>query len=158
MKPTPGTQPVGVSKEARKASAGGADEDKTYWDSSALIAALHEESLRDKLQKESSCTRSHSFAEVFSPLTGGRLGFRYSPDEAADLIASLAEDLEIVELDGKETITALQTARRVGVRGGRVHDYLHAIAAKKAKASRLFTLNERDFVGLIKGMTILPPE
>lgn len=157
MKGARGERSVGVSKEAGKAGAGSADGQKAYWDSSALVAALHEEGIRMRLHPESSCTRSHSFAEIFSTLTGGRLGFRYSPDEASGLIASLAEDLQIVELSTHETLAALRSAHHAGVRGGRIHDYLHAMAAQKVKAIRIFTLNGGDFAGLVEGTTISPP-
>ena len=122
---------------------------KRYWDASGLVEALHDESLRLKVTKDSAVTRSHSFSEVFSTLTGGRLGFRYAPDDAAGIISSLAKDLEVVDLSLEESLAALSQAGRVGVRGGRVHDFLHAEAARKAGAERLVTLNTSDFVGLL---------
>lgn len=122
---------------------------RRYWDASGLVEALHDESVRLKITKESAVTRSHSFSEVFSTLTGGRLGIRYSPDDAAEMIASLAKDLEAVDLSLDESLAALLQAGRVGVRGGRVHDFLHAEAARKAAVERLVTLNKSDFVGLL---------
>jgi predicted nucleic acid-binding protein len=122
---------------------------KRYWDASGLVEALHDESLRLKVTKGSAVTRSHSFSEVFSTLTGGRLGFRYAPDDAAGIISSLAKDLEVVDLSLEESLAALSQAGRVGVRGGRVHDFLHAEAARKAGVERLVTLNTSDFVGLL---------
>jgi predicted nucleic acid-binding protein len=122
---------------------------KRYWDASGLVEALHDESLRLKVTKDSAVTRSHSFSEVFSTLTGGRLGFRYAPDDAAGIISSLAKDLEVVDLSLEESLAALSQAGRVGVRGGRVHDFLHAEAARKAGVERLITLNTSDFVGLL---------
>jgi predicted nucleic acid-binding protein len=122
---------------------------KRYWDASGLVEALHDESVRLKVTKDSAVTRSHSFSEVFSTLTGGRLGFRYAPDDAAGIISSLAEDLEVVDLSLEESLAALSRAGRVGVRGGRVHDFLHAEAARKAGVERLVTLNTSDFVGLL---------
>ncbi len=122
---------------------------KRYGDASGLVEALHDESVRLKVTKDSAVTRSHSFSEVFSTLTGGRLGFRYAPDDAAGIISSLAEDLEVVDLSLEESLAALSRAGRVGVRGGRVHDFLHAEAARKAGVERLVTLNTSDFVGLL---------
>ena len=52
------------------------------------LEALHDESVRLKVTKETAVTRSHSFAEAFSALTGGRLGIRYAPDDAAEMIAA----------------------------------------------------------------------
>lgn len=122
---------------------------RRYWDASGLVEALHDETVRLKITKESAVTRSHSFSEVFSTLTGGRLGFRYAPDDAAEMISSLAKDLEVVDMSLEESLAALSQAGRVGVRGGRVHDFLHAEAARKAGVERLVTLNTSDFVGLL---------
>lgn len=122
---------------------------KRYWDASGLVEALHDESVRLKVTKDSAVTRLHSFSEVFSTLTGGRLGFRYAPDDAAEIISSLARDLEVVDLSPEESLAALSRPGRVGVRGGRVHDFLHAEAARKAGVEQLVTLNTSDFVGLL---------
>jgi predicted nucleic acid-binding protein len=121
---------------------------KIYWDSSALIRALHEEDLRVRMEKGVHFTRAHTLSEVFSTITGGRLGFRYSPDEGFQLAASLAQDLRFVDLTPEETLAALAKAQDLGVRGARVHDLLHAAAAEKAGADKLWTLNLSDFAGL----------
>jgi hypothetical protein len=65
------------------------------------------------------------------------------------MIASLAKDLEVVDLSLEESLAALVQAGKVGVRGGRVHDFLHAMAARKACVEKLVTLNKGDFVGLL---------
>jgi predicted nucleic acid-binding protein len=39
----------------------------------------------------------------------------------------------------------LKEARKKGVRGGRVHDYLHAVAAEKSGSRKLLTLDRNDF-------------
>lgn len=122
---------------------------RRYWDASGLVEALHDESVRLKITKESAVTRSHSLSEVFSTLTGGCLGIRYSPDDAAEMITSLAKDLEVVDLSFDESLAALSQAGKVGVRGGRVHDFLHAEAARKAAIEQLVTLNKSDFDGLL---------
>jgi predicted nucleic acid-binding protein len=129
----------------------------TYWDSSALVAALHDEKLRERLSSKNNLTRAHAFAEVFSTLTGGRLGIRYKPEEAASMIDSLREDLDVVEISTEQTMEALYSAYKKGVRGGRVHDYLHAVAASTAGAKTLITLNAKDFKGLIEGLKIITP-
>ena len=121
---------------------------RCYWDASGLVEALHDEAVRLKITKKTAATRSHSFTEVFSTLTGGRLGIRYAAEDAAEMIASLSGDLDIVELGAAETVDALSRAGKLGVRGGRVHDYMHAVAAKKAGVGKLVTLDEGDFVGL----------
>ena len=128
-----------------------------YWDSSALVAALHDETLRERLASIGNMTRAHSFTEVFSTLTGGRLGIRYKPTEAAEMIASLREDLEVVEVTTDETIEALHSAHKKGVRGGRIHDYIHAVAASLSGSETLLTLNTKDFKGLIDGLKVVSP-
>jgi len=129
----------------------------TYWDSSALVAALHDEKLRERLSSKNNLTRAHSFAEVFSTLTGGRLGIRYKPEEAASMIDSLREDLDVVEVSAEQTMEALYSAHKKGVRGGRVHDYLHAVAASTAGSKTLITLNAKYFKGLVEGFKIVTP-
>jgi predicted nucleic acid-binding protein len=128
-----------------------------YWDSSALVEAVQNLGVRKALRKLSGFTRPHALAEVFSTLTGGRLGYRCQPDDAAKIGKELALDLRFVELDEKETLDALATSRKHGVRGGQIHDYLHAIAARKAGASTIYTFNTDDFRNLGLPLKILPP-
>ena len=131
---------------------------KIYWDSSALIGALQVESVRAVLEQSEAVTRSHSFAEVFSTLTGGRLGFRVESDEAADLLEELSSQLEVCDLNPGEILKSLKKAKSRGVRGGRVHDYLHAMAAVKAECPGVYTYNLRDFKGLVTGLEISEPD
>lgn len=126
----------------------------TYWDSSALLLALSDDTLRDRITGDSSITRGHSIAELFSTLTGGRLGFRISPSDAANQILELASDIRFISLDSKTVLKALNTAERCGVRGGRVHDFLHAIAAREAGAKEILTADKNDFKGLVEGITV----
>lgn len=117
---------------------------KTYWDSSALIKALHDQNLRTSLKRGKDGTRPHSLAELFSALTKG-LNFHYSPSDAAAMIESLAESLDFVELNADEVISAVKSAKSQGVRGARIHDLMHAVAAQKYKAAVIFTLDEAGF-------------
>lgn len=128
-----------------------------YWDSSALIEAVQDLGIRKVLHRSGGFTRPHTFAEVFSTLTGGRLGVRCLAEDAAKIARELASDLKFVELTGLETLGALAAAREHGVRGGLVHDYLHAIAAQKAGSPVLYTLNIGDFLSLRIPVTIEPP-
>jgi hypothetical protein len=127
---------------------------KTYWDSSALVEALQDEGLRKELSSGDHVTRVHSLAEVFSTITGGRLSFRVDADEAADMIDELAGDLSFVELTDAEVRKSLRSAQGLGVRGGHVHDYLHAVAATKAGCGKLRTINVGHFRGLEEGWEI----
>ena len=130
---------------------------KAYWDSSALVEAVQNLGVRKALRKVSGFTRPHALAEVFSTLTGGRLGYRCQPDDAAKIGRELAADLQFVELDEQETLHALATSRKHGVRGGQIHDYLHAIAARKAGALTIYTFNTGDFRSLGLPLTVAPP-
>lgn len=123
---------------------------KDYWDSSAVVEACASPVLRARLHRERGLTRTHTLAEVFSTLTGGNLAFRLDADAAAQTVANLATDLDFHDLTATEILTSLKEARRKGVRGGRIHDYLHAMAAQKSGAKKLLTLDKNDFNDLTK--------
>jgi predicted nucleic acid-binding protein len=129
---------------------------KTYWDSSALLEILHDPALRDKLSTERDGTRPHSLAEVFSTLTKG-VNFRYSAEDAARMLADLRKDLSFIELTEDETLAAIRTARRLGVRGARIHDLMHAWAARKYGAETLMTLDTAGFQGLEQEFSVRSP-
>src|SRR5689334_18804262 len=106
-----------------------------YWDSSALVECAVNEALRDRLKAQGGVTRTHALSEVFSALTAGNLALRVEANEAADFVESLATDLRFVDLSSTEIVLALKKAQSKGVRGGRVHDYLHMAAAEKGGCS-----------------------
>jgi len=120
---------------------------KTYWDSSALVAAVETPAMQLRLQRERGVTRSHALAEVFSTITGNPKN-RADAQIAAEILASLAKSLDFVDLTADEMLAALKSARKLGVRGGRVHDFFHAVAAKKSGAKKILTLDKNDFAGL----------
>jgi predicted nucleic acid-binding protein len=126
---------------------------KAYWDSSALVQSLAEPALQLRLKKERGLTRPHALAETFSALTGNPQT-RVDTNDAYEFIAHLARSLDFVEVSATEILHALKTARQKGVRGGRVHDYLHAVAAEKSGAKKILTLDKNDF----SGITSLPVE
>ena len=53
--------------------------------------------------------------------------------------------LQLTALTPPETLRAMRDCQNRGVRGGAVFDYLHLVAARKAKAARLYTLNVAHF-------------
>jgi len=120
---------------------------KAYWDSSALVQTLADSPLQLRLKRERGFTRQHALAETFSALTGNPVT-RIDTEDAAEFVAALARSLDFVELTAGEVLAALKTARKKGVRGGRVHDYLHAVAAEKSGAGTILTLDKHDFAGL----------
>jgi predicted nucleic acid-binding protein len=128
----------------------------TYWDSSALIELLHAPTLRANLFAATDATRLHTLAELFSTLTKG-VNFRYSADDAAKMIDNLAGDLAFIELSKSEILTSIKEARRLAVRGARIHDLMHAAAARKCGATVLMTLDLAGFTGLANGLRIKSP-
>ena len=90
-------------------------EKATYWDSSALIAAAIDPSVREKLaSSERSITRTHALAEIFSTVTGGRLGFRLGADDATSLLTDLSHHLAFVDLSPEETLETLANSGEAG--------------------------------------------
>lgn len=130
---------------------------KRYWDTSALVEALHDSQIETLALEPDQWTRPHTLAEAFSTLTGGRLGFKYLPSDAAAMRQKLTLGFNFIELDAKETLAALDEAEKRGVRGGRVHDWMHARAAQKAGVAVLLTDNASDFAGLTDGLQIALP-
>ena len=122
---------------------------KTYWDSSALVAAVETPALQLRLQAERGVTRPHTLAEVFSTITGNPKN-RADAEIAAEIIQQLADSLDFVDLTAAEMLAALKSARKLGVRGGRVHDLFHAVAAKKCGAKKILTLDKNDFASLME--------
>ena len=122
---------------------------KTYWDSSAIIEAVQQPQLKARLKSERGITRPHALAETFSTLTGNPVN-RIDADSAAAIIANLSLSLDFVDLTAEEMLAAFNVCKKIGVRGGRVHDFMHAVAAAKGGAEKIITLDENDFEGLTK--------
>jgi len=125
----------------------------TYWDSSALVQSVYDPEIKARFEREGGVTRTHSLAEVFSALTANPVT-RLDAESASRIVGILSDRLKFVDLTAREVVAGLRQARRLGVRGGRVHDYLHALAAEKANASKIFTLDRHDFDDL----TMVPIE
>jgi len=130
---------------------------RRYWDSSALVDALEDGRIEALALEKEQFTRVHTLAEVYSTITGGRLPYRYGPADAAALIAELTATMTLVDLQPEEVHAALKLGEKLGVRGGNVHDLLHATAAKKVGVSVLLTDNFSDYANLADGFTIAPP-
>ncbi len=120
-------------------------------DSSVLIAALvpdedsHAESLALLMQGENH-VYAHAFLETFSTLTGGKLGVKVDTDLAAKLLSeTVLPRVLVVELGTEDILAALRVAKKHGVRGGGVYDFMHLVAARKVRSTVLYTLNTADF-------------
>ena len=80
-------------------------------------------------------------------MTGGALKTRLRPDLAAELIRERVVDCaQVIVLEVSEILEAHREARSRGIRGGAIYDYLHLVAARKADAEALYTLNTSDFL------------
>ena len=124
---------------------------ETCIDTSILVAAMvgteafHEE-CRALVVTRRMGMYAHGIAETFSTLTGGREAFRLSAETAARFLEEhFVPVLEITGLTPVETLKAMREAQPRGIRGGAIFDYLHLVAARKAKARRLYTLNAANF-------------
>jgi predicted nucleic acid-binding protein len=120
---------------------------KAYWDSSALIETVFDQALRHRLREEGGLTRTHALAETFAQLTGNPT-IRMEHNSAVAAIENLIADLHFVDLTPADCIEVFKKARARGVRGGHVHDLLHAAAADKAGVQELLTIDVNDFRGL----------
>lgn len=127
-----------------------------FLDTSVLLASLDSEEAGHAacdglLAQGGHQIYSHALAEAFSILTGGRQGRRFSADAVAELMdESLLPYVAMQALTVRELMAALKAAQTRGVRGGAIYDWLHLAAARKAGATKFYTLNLRDFQALAR--------
>ena len=88
---------------------------------------------------------SHSLAEFFSMLTGRPHPLRVAPAEAARIVAHTSRRFRFVSLTPAEYVAAVDGLAGLGHSGGMIYDALILACARKAKASRIYTLNPRHF-------------
>ena len=125
-----------------------------FIDTSVLVAAIvgtedyHREC--DALMDSSELGMfAHGLAETFSILTSGRRKLQMTADAASELIEQdFLPLLSVTSLTPTEMMRAMRDAQSRSVRGGGIYDYLHLVAAQKAKASRIYTLNLSNFRAL----------
>jgi predicted nucleic acid-binding protein len=120
-------------------------------DTSVLVAAIIESEpyhaeCRSLVAKGGCHLYAHGLAETFSTLTGGKKDFRLSASVVAAMLGDhFAPRLSITALTPAEMLRAMGETESRGVRGVAIFDYLHLVAAWKAKADRVFTLNVSNF-------------
>ena len=120
-------------------------------DTSVLVAAMIDSefghaSSRSLITSQTCVMYAHGITETFSTLTGGRKAFRIKPQLASELLEDhFIPRLSIATLTPSETLRAMRDAEARGVRGAAIFDYLHLVAARKAKARTLYTLNVAHF-------------
>jgi toxin FitB len=124
----------------------------TYFDSSALVAAMVEEeehhagALRALSETPEGVTSTHALAETFSTLTSGRADIQLSPDDALKIIdANVVRRLKVMDLSLSDYRQAMQSSQGVGARGGAIFDMLHLQAARRQRATCILTINLRHF-------------
>ncbi len=92
-------------------------------------------------------TAAHCLLECFATLTGGRLGLQLSPRDATNLVKHNVYDrLGLIGLSHAEYLKVIESAGPAGVRGGAVYDLFILGCARKSKARRIYTLNDRHFM------------
>lgn len=128
---------------------------KIYWDTSAAINALVSEKVFRRLNQGAHFARTHLLSEFFSTMTGRGIRVRDSsgqsaqlilrPDDAVEWLRLFAGKVTFTEVSVEAILDGLAKAGEKSVSGGKVHDYIHALAAENAKAKALLTRNTRDF-------------
>lgn len=73
------------------------------------------------------------------------------------MLADLKADLDFVELAADDAIKAINEASDNGVRGARIHDLMHAVAAVKSGAKILLTLDTAGFSDLRHSIKVQAP-
>ena len=71
-----------------------------------------------------------------------------TPQDAAVWLRSFRAKVKLIELEDAQVLDALDKAHLRNIQGGRVYDYVHALAAEKVQADTLLTRNTTDFSGL----------
>lgn len=64
--------------------------------------------------------------------------------------------MTVVTLDAVQTLAALKLAHQKEVRGGNVHDLLHAHAAELHRAEKIYSLDTHD-LGRITRLKVVAP-
>jgi predicted nucleic acid-binding protein len=91
------------------------------------------------------CCSTHSLAELFNVLSCRPIPLRLSPLDAAKVVAHTAQRLKTISLTSSEYVEAVEGLARLGHSGGMVYDALIVACARKAKATRIYTLNPKHF-------------
>ena len=68
-----------------------------------------------------------------------------SPVDAAKVVAHMAQRFTAISLTGSEYVEAVEGLARFGHSGGMIYDALIVACARKAKVTRIYTLNAKHF-------------
>jgi predicted nucleic acid-binding protein len=100
-----------------------------------------------------------ALVEAYAVMTRLPAPHRLAPANAIDILAgSFEQTAEVVSLGEAETWRFLHEVARQGLAGGRTYDALILRCAQKAGATRLLTLDRRDFERLdLAGIELIVP-
>jgi toxin FitB len=124
-------------------------------DTSVVVAALlgwHEQheaarkSLERALTDASLVLATPVLLESYAVMTRLPAGHRLSPEDALALLKDTFAGVPTVALDSGEVWRLLTDLEAAGISGGRTYDGHILACARKARAQRLLTFNERDFL------------
>jgi hypothetical protein len=130
----------------------------TYWDTSAAINAFVSPKVSARLDSGEHYIRPHLLSEFFATMTGRGIPVKDAqgnpaklllpPNDAAIWLRKFCARVKVVESSVEEILNALDGAQKKSVQGGKVYDFLHAMAADKIDGETLLTRNAKDFLGL----------
>ncbi|MEA2165213.1 MAG: hypothetical protein QOK37_3340 [Thermoanaerobaculia bacterium] len=135
-------------------------------DSSVVIAALlswHESHERAFRALDSAIARRtlfiplHALIESYSVMTRLPSPHRLRPEIAYELLHDSFDQTHIASLSARRVWTFLHECAGGAIAGGRVYDAAIAEAAIEAGATKLLTLNPRDFEPVADRITIVIP-
>ena len=123
------------------------------YDTSVLVAASqrshprHGESLAalSRANKRSACAAIHTLSELYSVLTRMPLPYRVPAEAAISIVKQVYEEMTIVTLGAPEQYRVIRDLADRNLTGGIVHDGFILQCGRKAKASKICTLNARHF-------------
>lgn len=126
---------------------------RAFFDTSVLIAAhdatdprhSNSHSLLASATPATAACGAHTLAEVYAVLSRIPGGKKVRPEFAGVLVDQIATRLTVVPLSVEEYRTTLREAARMGLAGGIVFDALLLACARKVKAERIYSWNEKHF-------------
>lgn len=86
------------------------------------------------------------------------MGYRVDAHDASEIVSNMARHLSVEDLSTAQVLRVLAEGKQRGVRGGQVHDLLHAAAAVEAECDVVATYNLADFRGLYQELEVVSPE
>lgn len=126
------------------------------FDTSVLVAALCQAHVRHDVAIEQLdgalsgtfriAVSAHAIAEIYATLTVLQLRPMITPGQTAYLIEeNVLKAADVINLDKDDYVAAVRRMTALGMKSGAIYDALHVVAAEKAHADELLTLNRRDF-------------